>query len=67
MMKRFLLAYVLLTLLLVLLCGCSSVYRVSALDPRCQWNQYCPYTDPPPAIRTSVLRSGSYTGDPAAR
>ena len=70
-MRNFTLAYILLTLLLCIVCsGCAGnlgVYKVSALDPRCQWNQYCIYTDPPPAIRTSVLRSGSYTGDPAAR
>ena len=68
MMRKFLLAYILLTLLLVLLCsGCSVLPNIVATDPRCQTGQYCVYTDPPAPIRTSVLRSGSYAGDPAVR
>ena len=64
MMKRFILAYILLTLLLVLLCsGCSTISSAVFRDPRCVPNQWCAYTDPPPAIRTSVLRSP----DPAVR
>ena len=60
--------YLILALILsTILCGCSSigdtVSKVSYLDNRCQWNQYCIYTDAPPAIRTSVLRST----DPAVR
>lgn len=65
MMRKFTIAYILLTLLLILLCsGCSSIV---AIDSRCQPRQYCPYSDPPSPIRTEVLRSGSYSGDPAAR
>jgi hypothetical protein len=67
MMRKFILAYILLTLLLVLLCsGCSSV-NVLVTDSRCVPRQYCAYTDPPPAIRREALRSGSYMGDPAVR
>jgi hypothetical protein len=58
------------TLILCLLCscvlytGCTVAYK----DPRCQVNQFCPYTDRPSAIRTEVIRnSGSYAGDPAVR
>ena len=57
-------------LLLCLLCscvlytGCTVAYK----DPRCQLNQFCPYTDRPSAIRTEAIRnSGSYAGDPAVR
>jgi len=69
MMRTFTLAYILLTLLLILLCsGCSSIV---AVDPRCQPRQYCIYTDPPSPIRTEVIRSSvdsrSYRGDPAVR
>lgn len=44
-----------------------SACTVISVDPRCHARQYCAYTDPPAAIRTEVLRSGSYQGDPAAR
>ena len=69
MMRRFLLAYIVLTLLLILICsGCSSVGYIVAVDSRCQPRQYCPYTDPPSPIRTEVIRdSRSYKGDPAVR
>ena len=72
-MKRFLLAYILLTVLLIILCtGCSThgpsmLARAYVHDPRCQPNQWCPYTDPPSPIRTEVLRSGSAYKDPAVR
>ena len=62
--------YILLAILYAILCsGCSSAYRVAALDPRCQARQYCVYTDPPPAVRTTVLRpdSNGYMSDPAVR
>jgi hypothetical protein len=47
------------------LCGCSqmttidpSVFRVFGQgDPRCTPRQWCPYTDPPAPIRTTVLKS----------
>jgi len=44
------------------LTACSTVNTVAPMrafgwDPRCQPRQYCPYTDPPPAIRTEQLRS----------
>ena len=53
---------IILTILAVLTTGCGTVDTVSPLrgfgwDPRCQPRQYCPYTDPPPAIRTEQLRS----------
>lgn len=56
------LLYTLLAVISTLLSGCTSVYTVSPMhsfgwDPRCQPRQYCPYTDPPPAIRTEQLRS----------
>ena len=51
----------------LLLTACSGiVYK----DPRCQINQYCAYTDPPPPIRTWPLRTAmpeQYQGYPAAR
>jgi hypothetical protein len=50
--------------LMTLTTGCTVVYK----DPRCQLNQWCPYTDPPVAIRTEVIRySGSSSIDPAVR
>lgn len=50
------------------LTACGSISHLSVRDPRCQRNQYCPYTDPPSPIRTEVLRdSRSYAGDPAVR
>ena len=66
MMRKFTIAYILLTLLLILLCsGCANIRYV---DPRCQAGQYCVYTDPPAPIRTEVIRdSRSYKGDPAVR
>ena len=68
MMRKFILAYIVLTLLLILVCsGCSSM-NIIATDSRCVPRQYCPYTDPPPAIRREAIRSsGSYQGDPAVR
>jgi len=48
------------TLILSLLLLCTAC-TVVARDPRCQWNQYCPYTDAPSAIRTEVIRE-PYTG-----
>jgi len=65
-MKRFLIAYILLTLLLIILTtGCSTVYtNVVPRDPRCQPRQYCPYTDPPAAVRTEPIRNQQ---DPAVR
>lgn len=53
-----------LTLLVVvstLTTACSTVGTISPLsygswDPRCTPRQYCPYTDPPAAIRTEPLR-----------
>ena len=51
----------------VMTSGCASMSSIVTVDPRCQARQYCPYTDPPPAVRTEVLRSGSYTTDPAVR
>lgn len=59
---------VLILALLTLATGCT----VIAKDPRCQWNQSCPYTDAPSAIRTEPIRSsGVYSGsvrvDPAVR
>jgi hypothetical protein len=66
MMRTFTIAYILLTLLLILICsGCSNI---AIVDPRCQARQHCIYTDPPAPIRTEVIRSsGSYMGDPAVR
>lgn len=53
-----------LSLLAITLCsGCSTVDIVFK-DPRCQYRQYCPYTDPPPAIRTEPIRTSI---DPAVR
>jgi hypothetical protein len=52
---RTLLLLCLLTLITALT-ACSGVPTISVKDPRCSWNQYCPYTDPPSAIRTEVLR-----------
>lgn len=58
MMRKFLIAYIVLTLLLVLVCsGCSTISNMVASDPRCQPRQYCPYTDPPSPIRTEVIRN----------
>ena len=59
--------YMLYTPLLGLLCtvvlsGCSTVVDFVARDPRCQPRQYCIYTDPPPAIRTTVLRNQNTSG-----
>ena len=66
-MMRYFIAYILLTLLLILICsGCTAV-NVLATDPRCQARQYCPYTDAPPAIRTEVIRSGPVYYNPAVR
>ena len=50
--------YILVT---VLLSACGTVSTVAPLsygnwDPRCTPRQYCPYTDPPAAIRTEPLR-----------
>jgi hypothetical protein len=42
--------------LLTALTACSGVPTISVKDPRCQWNQSCPYTDAPSAIRTEVIR-----------
>ena len=51
-----------------LLSACSSIApTVFPKDPRCQPRQYCPYTDPPAAVRTDVLRSGPVYTDPAVR
>lgn len=54
------------------LTACGSISQLSVRDPRCQRNQWCPYTDPPSPIRTEVIRSTSvdsrsYAGDPAVR
>jgi hypothetical protein len=38
------------------LTACSGVPTISVKDPRCSWNQWCPYTDAPSAMRTEVLR-----------
>lgn len=62
MMRTFILAYIVLTLLLILVCsGCSTVTNTVATayihDPRCQPRQWCPYTDPPAPVRTEVLRN----------
>ena len=47
-----------LTALTLILTACStSPVSFGTWDPRCQLRQYCPYTDPPPAIRTEALRS----------
>lgn len=59
---------VLILALLTLTTGCTVVVK----DTRCQWNQYCPYTDAPSAIRTEPIRyTGQYSGsvrvDPAVR
>ena len=45
----------------ILLTACNTLSTVAPLsygswDPRCTPRQYCPYTDPPPAIRTEQLR-----------
>ena len=50
-----------LTALTLVITGCSTVGTIAPLsygnwDPRCTPRQYCPYTDPPPAIRTEALR-----------
>lgn len=42
--------------LLTALTACSGVPTIGVKDPRCQWNQWCPYTDAPSAIRREVLR-----------
>lgn len=61
MMKRFTTIFLLCSTLTMSAC------TVMTVDPRCQRGQYCAYTDPPSPIRTEVLRSGSFKGDPAAR
>ena len=53
---------IILTVLAAMTTACSTLTTVSPVsfgswDPRCQPRQYCPYTDPPPAIRTEQLRS----------
>jgi hypothetical protein len=71
---RTLITLALLTLTTVLT-GCSGIPTIAMKDTRCQWNQYCPYTDPPSAIRTEPIRynsvtpqySGSVYVDPAVR
>jgi hypothetical protein len=49
-------------LCIIVLSGCSTVVDFVARDPRCQPRQYCIYTDPPPAIRTTVLRNQNTSG-----
>jgi hypothetical protein len=55
-MRNFTIAYILLTLLLILICTGCSIGSYVYQDPRCQPRQYCPYTDAPAPIRTEVLR-----------
>jgi hypothetical protein len=56
-MKRFLLAYVLITALLIMLTtGCTTMGSLVSKDPRCQPRQHCPYTDAPTAVRTEAIR-----------
>jgi hypothetical protein len=49
-------------LLSLVLSGCASIDSFIAKDPRCQPRQYCIYTDPPPPIRTTVLRNQNPSG-----
>jgi starvation-inducible outer membrane lipoprotein len=47
------------------LTACSMVPTIVQKDPRCTWNQHCPYTDAPPAIRTEPIRyTGGFQGEP---
>jgi hypothetical protein len=64
--------YTMKTLLILALLTLATGCTVAVKDTRCTWNQYCPYTDAPPAIRTEPIRSTSgYSGstriDPAVR
>ena len=49
------------TLIILALLTLTTACTVVVKDPRCSWNQYCPYTDAPSAIRTEVIRE-PYTG-----